>query len=207
MSVQSNRFRILFRNSVSSCGLSFSLSSSSVNSLRTGVCIGVRSSVFHDFQALGTRICCFAARVYSSREFRLGRQSSQDRFIYYYKPRHIYCFIVLGLLGSVAENSAICVCFLIRYCDSVVLVTLTAILLSIIVNIEWEISRLDISVNFSNWVTIPVVFHFDGRPAKAVIVFILVGGIVRDSSVMTGWGFVVVSLEALLPALSSAGKV
>ena len=53
-------------------------------------------------------------------------------------------------------------CFLMRYGDSVVLVTLTAILLSFIVDIEWEISRLSVSVNFSNGVTVPVVLHFEG---------------------------------------------
>ena len=85
----------------------------------------------------------------------------------------------LDCSGVTTENSAICVCFLIRYGDSVVLVTLTAILLLIIVDIEWEISRLAVSVNFSNVVTVPVVFHFDGWSMKAVIVFVVVGGIVR----------------------------
>ena len=66
-----------------------------------------------------------------------------------------------------------------KYGDSVVLVTLTAILLSIIVDIEWEISRLAVSVNFSSGVTVPVVFHFDGWSMKAVIVFVVGGGIVR----------------------------
>ena len=45
-------------------------------------------------------------------------------------------------------NSAICALFLIRYEDFMVLVTLTAILLSDFVNIQWEISRLAISANF-----------------------------------------------------------
>ena len=38
------------------------------------------------------------------------------------------------------ENSANCVCFSIRYGDFVVLVTVTAILLSVVVDIDWEIS-------------------------------------------------------------------
>ena len=79
----------------------------------------------------------------------------------------------LDCSGVTTENSAICVCFLIRYGDSVVLGTLTAILLSIIVDIEWEISKLAVSVNFSNGVTVPVVFHFDGWSMKAVIVFVV----------------------------------
>ena len=71
-------------------------------------------------------------------------------------------------------------------------------LLSIIVDIEWEISRLAVSVNFSNGVTVPVVFHFDGWSMKAVIIFVVVGGIVRASSVMTRCGLMIVSLEAVL---------
>ena len=85
-----------------------------------------------------------------------------------------------------------------RHGDSVVLVTLTAILLSIIVEIEWETSRLAVSLNFSNGVVVPVVFHFDGWSMKAVIVFVVVGGMVRASSVMTGCGLVVDSIEVVL---------
>ena len=94
-----------------------------------------------------------------------------------------------------------------RYGYSVVLVTLTAILLSIIVDIEWEISRLAASVNFSSRVTVPVVFHFDGWSIKAVIVFVVVGGIVRASSVMTGCGFVIFPLEAVLFCIVKCGKI
>ena len=112
----------------------------------------------------------------------------------------------LDCSGVTTENSAICVCFLMRYGDSVVLVTLTAILLSIFVDIEWEISRLAVSVNLSYDVTVPVVFHFDGWSINAVIVFVVVGGMVRASSVMTGYGFVVVSLEAVLACIVKWGK-
>ena len=86
------------------------------------------------------------------------------------------------------------------------MVTLTAILLSIIVDIEWEISRLAVSVNFSSGVTVPVVFHFDGWPIKALIVFAVVGGMFRASSVMTGCGWVVVSLEVVLTCIVKWGK-
>ena len=79
-------------------------------------------------------------------------------------------------------------CFLIRYGDSVVLATLTAILLSTIVNIEWEISKLAVSVNSSNDVRVFVLFHFDGWSTKAVIVLVVVDGILKASPVMTGWG-------------------
>ena len=112
----------------------------------------------------------------------------------------------LDCSGVTTENSAICVCFLKRHGDSVVLVTLTAILLSIIVDIEWEISRLAVSVNFSNGVTVPVVFHFDGWSMKAVIVLVVAGGMVRSSSMMTGWGLVVFSLEAVLTCIVKWGK-
>ena len=108
--------------------------------------------------------------------------------------------------GVTTEKSAISVCFLRRCGNSVVLVTLTSILLSIIVDIEWEISRLAISVNFSSGVTVPVVLHFDGRSIKAAIVFVVVGGVVRASSVMTGCGLVVVSLEAVLTCIVKWGK-
>ena len=99
------------------------------------------------------------------------------------------------------EKCAICVCFLIGYGDSVILVTLTANFLSINVDIDWEISKFAVSVNFSNGVTVPVVFHFDGWSTKAVIVLVVVVGMLRASSVMTGCGFVVVSLEVVLTCI------
>ena len=103
------------------------------------------------------------------------------------------------------ENSVICV-ILIRYGDFVVSVTLTAIFLSNFVDIEWEISKLAVSVNFSIGVTVPVVFHFDRWSTKAVIVFVVVAGMVRASSVMTGCGLVVVLLEAVLACIVKCGK-
>ena len=112
----------------------------------------------------------------------------------------------LDCSGVTTENSAIYVCFWIRYGDSVVLVTLTAILLSIIVDIEWEISKLAVSVNLSNGVTVPVVFHFDGWSTKAVIVFVVVGGMAKASSLMIGCGFLVISLEAVLTCIVKCGK-
>ena len=112
----------------------------------------------------------------------------------------------LDCSGVTTEKSAICVCFSMRYGDSVVLVTPTAILLSIVGDIEWEISRLAVSVNFSNGVTVPVVFHFDGWSMKAVIVSVVVGGMVRASSVMTGCGLLVVSIEVVLTCIVKWGK-
>ena len=49
-------------------------------------------------------------------------------------------------------------------------------------------------------------FQFDGWSIKAVIVFVVVGGMVRVSSVMTGCGLVVVSLEVALTYIIKWGK-
>ena len=78
--------------------------------------------------------------------------------------------------------------------------------MSITVDIEWEISKLAVSVNFSICVTVPVAFLFDGCSTKVVIVFVFVVGIVRALSVMTGSGFVVVSFEAVLTCIVKCGK-
>ena len=48
------------------------------------------------------------------------------------------------------------------YGGSVVLLTLTAAFLSFIVDSEWEISRLAVSVYFSSGVTVPIVFQSEG---------------------------------------------
>ena len=61
VSVQSNRFRNLFWDSLLSCGLSFSLFFSSFCSLRILVCIGVWSSGSPGFSGVGNQIvlsCC-----------------------------------------------------------------------------------------------------------------------------------------------------
>ena len=112
----------------------------------------------------------------------------------------------LDCSGVTTENPPMCEFFLIRCGASVVWVTLTAIFLSFFVDIEWEISNFAISVNFSIGVTVPVVFLFDRWSTKAMIVFVVVGGMVRASSVMTGCGFMVVSLEAVLACLVKWGK-
>ena len=112
----------------------------------------------------------------------------------------------LDCSGLTTENSAICACILMRYGHSAVLVSLTAILLVIIVDIEWEINRLAVSVSFSNGVTLPVMLHFDGWSMKAVIVFVVVGGMVRALSVMTSCSLVVFSLEAVLTCIVKWGK-
>ena len=49
-------------------------------------------------------------------------------------------------------------------------------------------------------------FHFDGWSMKAVMVFVVVGGMVRASLVMTGSGLVFVSLEAVLTCIVKWGK-
>ena len=112
----------------------------------------------------------------------------------------------LDCSGMITENSAICVFYLIRYFNSVLLVTLIAILLSNTVDIEWEISRLANSGKFPSGVTVPIVFHSDGWLAKAVNVSVVVSGIVKSSSVITAWGFAVVSLEVVLTFIVNCGK-
>ena len=69
--------------------------------------------------------------------------------------------IKLDCSGVTTEISAICV-FFIKYDDSVVLVIRIAVLLSIIVEVEWDDSRLAASVSFPTGVTVPVVCHSYG---------------------------------------------
>ena len=68
------------------------------------------------------------------------------------------------------------------------LVTLNAIFLSITVDIEWKIIRLEASVNFSTGGTVPVVFHSNKWSTNAVIVFVVICVIVMLSCMRTGWG-------------------
>ena len=108
----------------------------------------------------------------------------------------------LGCSGVTTENSAICVFFLVKYGVSVVSVILTAVFLSIIVEIEWDISRLAASVNFPTGDTVPVVCHSDGWSTDAVIDFVVIGGTVVLSWIRTSWGLALVYLQRLWLALS-----
>ena len=49
-------------------------------------------------------------------------------------------------------------------------------------------------------------FDSDDGSTKAVIVFVVLNGTVRASSVMTGWGFEVASLEAIFNCIVRCGK-
>ena len=71
--------------------------------------------------------------------------------------------------------------FFIKDGNFVVLVILTAVCLSIIVDIEWDISRFAAPVNFPTVVTVPVVYHSDGWSTNVVIVFVVIGGTVALS--------------------------
>ena len=104
------------------------------------------------------------------------------------------------------QNSANCVFSLIECWDSVVLVTLTATSLLFIVDIEWEISRLAVSANFSSGVAILVVFQSKGRSTKDVIVFLVLGGIGKASPLRKVWGFAFLLLEAVLTCIVKCGK-
>ena len=78
---------------------------------------------------------------------------------------------------------------------------MTATFLSKNVDIEWELSTVSVSVNFASGATAPVVSHFEGWSTKAVIVFVVLGGIVRASSVSTSWVSAFGSLEAVLTCI------
>ena len=75
------------------------------------------------------------------------------------------------------------------------MVTLTDIFLSFLD--DNENSRLDFWVNFSNGVTVPVVFNSEGWSTKAVINFVVLGGIVRASPMRTIWSFALI-LEVVM---------
>ena len=77
----------------------------------------------------------------------------------------------LDCSGVTLQNSTKCF-FLIEFCDAVVLVVLTADFLSIIVEVEWYISRLAASAVFPTGVTVTVVFHSDGWLTIAVAVML-----------------------------------
>ena len=109
--------------------------------------------------------------------------------------------IKLDCSGVTTEDSAICVLFLIKHGDFIVLVTLTAFVSSINVDIQRKISKVAVSVKFSSEVTVPVEFHSDGLSTKAVIVFVVIDGIFRSSSVSTIWGLALFSLVAVMTCI------
>ena len=115
-------------------------------------------------------------------------------------------FTNLDDCGVTTEDSAICVFFLIVYDDSVVLVTPTATFLSITSDIEWEISKLAVSVNLSSAVTAPIAFHSDGWATEAINVFCCHRGIFRMSSLILNWGFALFSLLVPLICFVNRGK-
>ena len=86
--------------------------------------------------------------------------------------------INLDCSGVITKNSAIYVFFLIKNGDFVVLVFLTAVFLSMIVEIELDISRPAAFVNFPTGVTVPAIGHSDGWSTNAVTVFVVIGGTV-----------------------------
>ena len=95
--------------------------------------------------------------------------------------------------------------FKFEYGNSVVLVTLTATFWLVFVEIEWEISRLAVSVIFSRGVTVFLVFNSDGLSTKAVIFFVVLGCVDRASSMMIGWGFKFASHEVVLTCIVKCG--
>ena len=71
--------------------------------------------------------------------------------------------------------------------------------------IEWDISKLAVSVKLSHDVTVPVVFHSDGWSAKPVIVFVVLSGFVRASSVGKAWEFALIT-EVVFICIVRCGK-
>ena len=116
--------------------------------------------------------------------------------------------MILDCSGVTTENSATCVFFFIEYGDSVVLVIRTAVFLSIIVEIEWDISRLAASVNFPTGVTVPVVCHSDGRwvvnkCCNRICCHRWYCCVVLNK---TGWGLALASVAAFLACIVRCGK-
>ena len=108
--------------------------------------------------------------------------------------------------GVTTENSAIWVFLLNIYGDSVLLVILTAVFLSIIVEIEWDNSRFAASVSFPTGIIVLVVCHSDGWSTNAVIVFVVFGGTVVLSWTRTAWGLALVPVAAVLACFIMCGK-
>ena len=105
-----------------------------------------------------------------------------------------------------SEISAVCVFCLFEHGDFVVMVIVTASYFLVKnVDLEWEISRLAVSVNFSSGVTVPAVFHSEGWSTKVLLVFVVLDGIVRASSVKIVWVFAFVQLEAVLTCIVKCG--
>ena len=112
----------------------------------------------------------------------------------------------LDCSGVTTENSVIYFFFLFQYGDSTVLVTLPAILFSIIVDLEWNFSRIAASINFPTGVTAPAVWHSELCSSNAVIVFVVIGGIVMLSRIRTGWGFALGLLAGFLACIVKYGQ-
>ena len=87
------------------------------------------------------------------------------------------------------DSSAICVFFLTEYGDFVLLVTLTVIFLSVIIDIENDISRIAVSVTFPTGIIVPVVFRSDGWSTNAVIAFFVISGTVMLLWITSAWSF------------------
>ena len=207
VSVQSKRFKNSILDSLSSCGFSFSFCCNSHSSFKIRVWIGVCSSMLPGFLGVGNQkvLACWSGLFVLSSSVRYVIRSGS--------PSGIILGVAMstGLInldcsGVTTENSAIWVFLLIVEGDSVVLVTLTAIFLSIIVDIVWDIMRLAVSVFFSTGVTVPVVFHSDTWSTNVVIVFVVICGIVILSWMRTAWGVAFVWLNALLTCIVKCGK-
>ena len=70
----------------------------------------------------------------------------------------------------------------------------------------WDVIKLAVSVNFFTVVTVLVVFYSDKWSKRAVIVFVVIGGIVILSWMRTAGGLALDPLDALLTCIFKCGK-
>ena len=83
---------------------------------------------------------------------------------------------------------------------------LTAVFLLIIVDIDWDFSRVTAFVKFLTGLAVPVVCNFNRWSKYAVIVFVVLGGTVTLSWIRTGWGLALVLLAAFLACIAKCGN-
>ena len=134
--------------------IEYFFSVSSMKSLRIRVCLGCDPQVCQNVQVSGTTKCCFGAQVFSLWEVRVCRRSREDYGESYWGLPYLLVWCTWIVPVWLRRN--------LQSVNSSWLNIVIATLLSITGDIEWEISRLAFSVNFSNGVTVPVVFHSEG---------------------------------------------
>ena len=193
--------RFLCLNSVLSGEFSFSYSLNCFSSWKIRPCFGVGSSDLPRFSFVGYQNllpCCYGLLV----------RSSWFRFTFGIMLRNTLStgFMNLVCFGVTTEDWAVCVCLLIFWVISLLPVNLISTFLLNKVGIEYDASKLAVLERLSVGVIIPVGFHYDGQSPKAVMVFVVIGGAVRVSSVRAVWGLALFLLAALLNCFFKWGE-